>query len=251
MSTSSTRCVTNLTKSTVSLAWTFCNDCLSGEYRAAGSLVREELHMHRTARSNYATASQISRIIAVAVIRICTVTLVAAYSISAQTYKTDIPPAITIPDTVETRIGTLHFKDGFPDDDTVQKVYDNLDFQRGVQAMLTAMPAASLHAMRKASRSFGPDNQTVDIFENLADSRSLFLTANTESVYANIWLDLKNGPVVVEFARQRHSATGSSSGAFSSTAMQSRRLTASSSTSGSIRLRRLRTPCDQLHQRLR
>ncbi len=114
------------------------------------------------------------------------------------TYETDIPLAITIPDTVETRLGTLHFKDGFPDDDTVQKVYDNLDFQRGVQAMLTAMPVASLHAIRKASRSFGPDNQTVTIFETLMDSRSLYLTANTESVYAMAWLDLKNGPIVVE-----------------------------------------------------
>ncbi len=113
-------------------------------------------------------------------------------------YKTDIPRAITIPDTVETRLGTLHFKDGFPDDATVQKVYDNLDFQRGVQAMLTAMPVASLHAIRKASRSFGSDNQTVIIFETLLDSKSLFLTGNTESVYASAWLDLKNGPIVVE-----------------------------------------------------
>jgi outer membrane protein TolC len=30
------------------------------------------------------------------------------------------------------------------------------------------------------------------------DSRSLFLTANTESVYAMAWLDLKSGPIVVE-----------------------------------------------------
>ena len=30
------------------------------------------------------------------------------------------------------------------------------------------------------------------------DSRSLYLTANTESIYALVWLDLKNGPVVVE-----------------------------------------------------
>ena len=50
----------------------------------------------------------------------------------AQTYRTDIPPAITTPDSVETRLGTLKFRDGFPDDATVQKVYDNLDFQRGV-----------------------------------------------------------------------------------------------------------------------
>ena len=54
---------------------------------------------------------------------------------------TDIPPDITTPDKVETRLGTLNFFDGFPDDATVQKVYDNLDFQRGVQAFLTAMPA--------------------------------------------------------------------------------------------------------------
>jgi hypothetical protein len=30
------------------------------------------------------------------------------------------------------------------------------------------------------------------------DTRSLFLTANTESIYAVAWLDLKDGPVVVE-----------------------------------------------------
>lgn len=45
---------------------------------------------------------------------------------------TDIPEAITTPDKVETRQGTLKFFDGFPDDATVEKVYDNLDFERGV-----------------------------------------------------------------------------------------------------------------------
>jgi len=40
---------------------------------------------------------------------------------------TDIPPKITTPDTVDTRLGTLHFLDGFPDDATVGKVYDNLE----------------------------------------------------------------------------------------------------------------------------
>ena len=32
---------------------------------------------------------------------------------------TDIPASITIPDRVETRLGTLNFFDGFPDDATV------------------------------------------------------------------------------------------------------------------------------------
>lgn len=113
-------------------------------------------------------------------------------------YRTDIPPEIPIPDRLETRLGSLTFKDGVPDETTARKLYDNLDFQRGVQAVLTAMPAASLSAMRKGIREHGPDNTTVVLFETLMDSRSLFLTANTETVYAMAWLDLKNGPVVVE-----------------------------------------------------
>jgi hypothetical protein len=116
----------------------------------------------------------------------------------AQQYKTDVPPAIATPNSVETRLGTLKFTDGFPDDATVQKVYDNLDFQRGVQAFLTAMPGASLSAMRKGIRSFGPDNQTILIFEDLLDSRSLFLTPNSENIYTLAWINLKNGPVVIE-----------------------------------------------------
>lgn len=61
---------------------------------------------------------------------------------------TDIPSSITTPDSVDTRIGNLKFFDGFPDDATVQKAYDNLDFMRGVEAFLNAMPGASVEALR-------------------------------------------------------------------------------------------------------
>jgi hypothetical protein len=127
---------------------------------------------------------------------------IALTSASAQTVKpkmaTDIPPEITTPDTVETRIGTLKFFDGMPDKDTVEKCYDNLDFQRGVEVFLNTMPGASLYAMREGLRSVGVDNQTVTLFETLMDSKSLFLTPNTETVYLIGWLDLKDGPIVVE-----------------------------------------------------
>jgi len=113
---------------------------------------------------------------------------------------TDIPPQITTPDSVETRLGTLKFFDGFPDDATVEKVYDNLDFSRGVQAFLGAMPGASVYALREGLRSQGANNQTVLIMETLMDSKSLFLTPNTESVYSLMWLDLKDGPLVIETA---------------------------------------------------
>ena len=111
---------------------------------------------------------------------------------------TEIPASITTADKVETRLGTLRFFDGLPDDETVQKTYDNLDFQRGVQAFLTALPAASLCAVRRGIRSFGPDNQTLLIAESLLDSHTLWGMPNTETIYNNMWLDTTDGPLVIE-----------------------------------------------------
>jgi hypothetical protein len=111
---------------------------------------------------------------------------------------TAIPPEITTPDRVETRIGTLNFFDGMPDRATVEKAYDNLDFLRGVEVFLNAMPGASVFAYRQGARGSGFGNGEIGIMENLMDSRSLFLTPNTETVYALAWLDLKDGPLVVE-----------------------------------------------------
>jgi hypothetical protein len=125
-------------------------------------------------------------------------TVVQAQTAPKMKMTTDIPPGITTPDSVETRLGTLKFFDGFPDDATVQKVYDNLDFQRGVQAFLIAMPGASVDAIRVGITSKGASNQTVLVMENLMDSKSLFLTPNAETVYSFTWLDLKDGPLVIE-----------------------------------------------------
>ena len=52
-----------------------------------------------------------------------------------------MPASILTPDTVQTRIGELKFFDGLPDEETVKKVYDQLDFARGVEAFLTGIPA--------------------------------------------------------------------------------------------------------------
>ncbi len=112
---------------------------------------------------------------------------------------TPIPDSIITPEKVETRLGTLNFVDGFPDKATAEKLYENLDFMRGVDAFLNAMPGASAEALRIGFASQGADNnQTILIFEDLMDSRSLFLTGNTESIYNLMWLDTKAGPLVIE-----------------------------------------------------
>jgi hypothetical protein len=127
----------------------------------------------------------------------------AATTASAQTpptfkMTTEIPADITTPDSVETRLGTLNFFDGFPDDPTVEKLMDNLDFSRGVQSFLAGMPGTSLVGMRKGLRGIGCDNNTVIIFEQLMDSKALWLTPNTDSIYFGTWLDLHDGPLVLE-----------------------------------------------------
>ena len=79
---------------------------------------------------------------------------------------TEIPPGIATPDKLETRLGTLKLFDGVPDKDTAQKVYDNLDFQRAVQAYLNSIQIASMGGMRKGILEFGPPNTTALLFEN-------------------------------------------------------------------------------------
>ena len=114
-------------------------------------------------------------------------------------YSAKVPPSIVTPQTVESRIGTLKFFDGLPDEETVRKTYDQLDFSRGIEAFLSGIPAASLHAMCKGLGEAGvTPNKAIGITEDLMDARSLFLTPNSTTVYNFFCVDLKNGPVVVE-----------------------------------------------------
>jgi hypothetical protein len=112
---------------------------------------------------------------------------------------TPIPPSLTTPDQVDTSIGTLHFRDGVADQATADKVYDQLDFQRGVSAFLNGLRGVSIFAAREGIRDAGvKDNEGVLIFSGLMDSRSLFLTANADTIYFLANIDLTKGPMVIE-----------------------------------------------------
>jgi len=118
-------------------------------------------------------------------------------TVTAQT-ATTIPPAITTPDKIETRIGTLEFKDGAPSAATAEKVLDSLNYIRGVDAFMNSFSGASAYAIRKGFQSIGAEDNTVVIFSELMDSNSLFLTANADTIYNLAILDLTKGPLVVE-----------------------------------------------------
>ena len=111
---------------------------------------------------------------------------------------TPIAPGVATPDKLETSIGTLNLSDGNPDADTVQKIYDNLDRSRGLQAYLLGLPIVNQAGMRDSQRKFGPDNQTDVIWEDLVDSKTVELTANDNTVYSFVWIDTHKGPLVVE-----------------------------------------------------
>jgi hypothetical protein len=112
--------------------------------------------------------------------------------------STPIAPGVATPDKLETSIGTLTMSDGNPDAATVQKIYDNLDQSRALQAYLLAIPIVNQAGMRDSIRQFGPDNQTNVIWETLVDPKTVELTANDNTVYSFIWLDTHKGPLVVE-----------------------------------------------------
>ncbi len=111
---------------------------------------------------------------------------------------TKTPEGISTPDKVETRVGNFDLGDGIPSKKSIENVYDYLDFHNGVQGYLSGIQIASMSVLRRGILEFGPPNTTALIFEELMDSKALFLTANTTSVYMFTWLQLKDEPMVIE-----------------------------------------------------
>jgi hypothetical protein len=110
-----------------------------------------------------------------------------------------IPPALVTPDKLESSLGTLKFKNGAPSKETVTKVYDYLDLMHGVEAFVNAYQGASVESVFRGFKEAGaPPNTTAMIWSDLMDSKSLFLTANADTVYWWINLDVSQGPLVVE-----------------------------------------------------
>jgi hypothetical protein len=109
-----------------------------------------------------------------------------------------IPPGLTTPDRVETRIGPLEFKDGAPSAATAEKVYDALAFTAALNVFNNSFRGASAYAIRKGFHSIGAEDNTVVLFPELLDAKSLLLTGNADTVYYISIVDLTKGPMVIE-----------------------------------------------------
>ena len=105
------------------------------------------------------------------------------------------------PENMQTRFGKLEFPGGYPTEATVQKVYDELDLQRATQLYLDMYPALSMTGMLIGTvRDCGVRScSDISVSADRLDSKAMFLTGNTESIYGLLVFDLKaDGPTVFE-----------------------------------------------------
>src|SRR5882724_319740 len=104
---------------------------------------------------------------------------------------------------IKTRIGTLSFThdfaNGYPTGETVQKLFDERDFQRATQLYLWALPMVSVGEAEQVMMGV-PGAAHGDIFRaDTLPAIRRFLTGNATTPYLMTWLNLeKSGPLVVE-----------------------------------------------------
>jgi len=92
---------------------------------------------------------------------------------------------------------TSQVPEGFPQTNA-QDLYDEYDFQRATQAYLWAMPLVSVSATVEGFQGAGTTMQNLPIYAKGAQPDQVVLTSQTQSVYVAAYLDLSDGPIVVE-----------------------------------------------------
>jgi hypothetical protein len=112
--------------------------------------------------------------------------------------RTAVPTAVTTPSAIDTPMGALEFTDGYPTGETAEKLRDHLDYLHGVETFMNTIPGVSTYALRQGFLDAGVMDNDFLIFSELMDSRTLALTANADTVYFWSFLDLSQGPLVVE-----------------------------------------------------
>jgi len=99
---------------------------------------------------------------------------------------------------IDTRIGKLEFThdfaNGYPTDETVDKLFDEMDFQRACQAYIWALPLVSMSQWQWShEEELGSENGQIILFESYTD-RLGGLTYNATTPYALPFIDLADGP---------------------------------------------------------
>jgi hypothetical protein len=107
--------------------------------------------------------------------------------------------SLAVAETVDTRIGKVELEAGYPSKESVEKLFDEMDFQRATQAYIWGLPAVGFHGLHLAHLdSFGAKDGEVVLYKTLEDKAGM-LTPNLTTVYLmTFWNLATQGPLIVE-----------------------------------------------------
>ncbi|MUM30095.1 DUF1254 domain-containing protein, partial [Mycolicibacterium sp. CBMA 295] len=106
-------------------------------------------------------------------------------------------------ETLTTRIGPLSFThdfaNGYPTNETRDKLFDEIDFQRATQAYLWGLPiVAFAQWQHDTDNVFGAKSGDIVFYRDYKDKAGI-LTANATTPYATSFINLsETGPIVID-----------------------------------------------------
>lgn len=131
---------------------------------------------------------------------VCMLALLAMSTTSfAEQKKAEKKASRALEGTIETRIGQLQFINGYPSDATIKKLYNEMDFQRAVQAYIWGLPMVEMAEWQKAQKDiFKAGTNDFVTYQNFTQKLGI-LTANATTPYMMAFPNLKEtGPMVFE-----------------------------------------------------
>jgi hypothetical protein len=97
------------------------------------------------------------------------------------------------------KLANAPFPGGYPAKESVEPLKNELLFQQAAQAYIWALPAVSMWAMKEGSEKvFGAGYNVLPYWPKRLTAKTLVTTPNSDMIYAMSYLNLKDGPLVVE-----------------------------------------------------
>ena len=101
--------------------------------------------------------------------------------------------------TIDTRVGELTFENGYPSRESVEKLFDEMDFQRATQAYIWALPMVSMAEWQAVHEDqFTASDRDIVVYKTTEEKLGI-LTANATTPYVIAFNDLeRSGPLIID-----------------------------------------------------
>jgi len=101
---------------------------------------------------------------------------------------------------ISTPIGDIELRHSYFDDDTSQRLFDEMDYQRACQAYIWGHPIVSMTSWRlRQGNAYGVKGATDFVVLNSLREKRGVVTANLTTPYILHFASLKEGPLLVEY----------------------------------------------------